>query len=259
MLPRSSHLLIALYAASMFLHAGLANAGMFSKKDLVESPIAPIALETINSAQQLIDEGKLNEAMALVNKAIGYDRKSGLPLMAKAYIYDQMGEPKKAWPLHKKALSLSPKNGYVLNAAGVHACAQGRAELADAYFMKAIADPDYPAPYTALENAGNCALKNQKPADAEARYRNALLSNPNAIVALEGMATINFQKNQFMEARAFLQRRESVIALTPALLKLAIKIEKAAGDDRAAASYQKKFEELAPLTQAPVGEGQLLK
>jgi type IV pilus assembly protein PilF len=259
MLLKTSRLTIALHAASIFLCASTASAGMFAKKDSAESPITPVALETINSAQQLIDEGKLNEAMALVDKAIGYDRKSGLPLMAKAYIYDQMGEPKKAWPLHKKALSLSPKNGYVLNAAGVHACAQGRAEQADGYFMKAIADRDYPAPYTALENAGNCALKNQKPADAEVRYRNALLSNPNAALALEGMATINFQKNKFMEARAFLQRRESVIALTPALLELAIKIEKAAGDDRAAASYQKKFDELTPLSQAPVGEGQLLK
>jgi type IV pilus assembly protein PilF len=256
---KSSRPTFALQAASMLLFASVASAGMFSKKENIESPIRPIALETINSAQQLIDDGKLNEAMALVDKAISYDRKSGLPLMAKAYIYDQMGEPKKAWPFYKKALSLSPTNGYVLNAAGVHACAHGRAEQADGYFMKAITDPDYAAPYTALENAGNCSLKNQKPADAEIRYRNALLSNPNATLALEGMAMINFKKNQFMEARAFLQRRESVIALTPALLELAIKIEKAAGDDRAAAVYQKKFDELTPLSQAPVGEGQLLK
>jgi type IV pilus assembly protein PilF len=232
-------------------------AGMFSKKKTqgTEEPLSLAAQEAIDNTQQLIAAGKLNEALAVTDRAIAFDPKSGVPYMAKAYVYDRLGDTKKAGQLYKKAMTLSPNNGYILNAVGVRACTDGHADQADVYFVKALTDPYYGTPYQAMENAGNCALKNQKLDIAETRYRTALETNIGSAQALEGLASISFEKQNFLEARAFLQRRELLGPLNAKQLELAVKIEKLAGDDRNAAIYQKRFDELQLVAPLPVGEG----
>ena len=75
--------------------------------------------------------------------------------------------------------------------------------------------------------------------------------------ALVVMAKIKHQQSKYFEARAFIQRREAAGPLDLSLLQLAQQIEKSAGDDRAAANYQKQLELISQAQiQPPTGEGQ---
>jgi type IV pilus assembly protein PilF len=260
MQPKRSFFLltgVAVFACALVC-SNTSNAALFGKKNKTEKPtkLSPAAQEAINNAQDYVRIGKFKEALALADKAISFDPKFGIPYMAKAYMVDQMGDAKKADQLYKKAILLSPNNGFVLNAVGVHTCAQGNTEQADAYFLKALSDNFYDTPYQAMENAGDCAFNVQNFPVAEARYRSALEVNPDSVLALEGMASISFTQSNILEARAFLQRREALGPLNTKLLELAVKIEKSAGDDRNAAIYQKRLDELKTFMSRPAGEGQ---
>jgi len=92
---------------------------------------------------------------------------------------------------------------------------------------------------------------------AEQRFRSALIADPDSRQSLELMAEIKFSQSRFFDARAFMQRREALGPLNVPLLQLAQKIEKSAGDDRAAAKYQKELDTLSQAQiQPPTGEGQ---
>lgn len=208
-------------------------------------------------SQLLLAQGNFDEALVNAELATRSDPKSGIAEVHKAMILDKMNKLQKANQSYGKALKLSPTNGYVLNAVAINLCARGHIEESDALFVRAVQDTDYPIPQQALQNAGYCAFKAGNAVLAEQRFRSALIADPQAVQSLELMAEINFRQSKFIEARAFMQRREALGPLSASLLKLAQQIENLAGDDRAAAQYQKQLEVLLqdPI-QPPTGEGQ---
>lgn len=223
-----------------------------------EKPLSYAGQRAVSAAKELIALKNYKDAMKQANVAIRADPKSGIPHMVKAYIHGQQDEPKKATDSYVKALSLSPTNGYVLNNYAQHLCKQKQHfELADANFLKATKDSNYPMAHQSLENAASCALKNDDMARAELRARAALFVKPDSASALETLAQVNARQSKFLEARAFLQRREALGPLGASLLELASQIEKSAGDDRAAAGYKKQLDILLQAqVQPPTGEGQ---
>lgn len=222
-----------------------------------EAPLSYRGKNAIALAQKLIDRGDYANAMKQTEIAIKSDPKAGAPHMVKAYIFDRQKQSKKAGNEYARALSLSPNNGFILNAYAVHLCEKAQYDQADVYFLKATADSNFPSQLEAIENASQCSLKNNNFASAEDRARVALSFNPESISALEVMAQVKFKQSLFMEARAFMQRREALGPLNLPLLQLAHQIEKSAGDDRAAAQYQRQFDLLLQAQiQPPTGEGQ---
>jgi type IV pilus assembly protein PilF len=213
--------------------------------------------QAVMLAQELIRQKKYPEALKEADKAIKTDPKAGTPYMVKAFIYDLLGETKKAAAMHSKAVALTPNNGYVRNAYAAHLCEQKQYVEADNMFLLATQDRHYPFAYQALENAAQCAFENDDLALAEQRARSALAVNTESSGALLTMAQIKFKQSKFFEARAFIQRLESLGPLSASILKLALQIEKSAGDDRAAANYQKQLELISQAQiQPPTGEGQ---
>ncbi len=223
----------------------------------LDKPLSYAGQTAVSMAQELIGKKDYKAALKQADAAIKADPKSGVPKMVKAFILDQLGEPKKADGFYANSVKLSPTNGYVLNAYAAHLCEKGDFDRADTQFLKAIDDSNYPLPSEALENAGRCSLSNNNLVRAEERTRAALSLNPESASALQTMAHLKFKQSLFMEARAFLQRREALGPLDAPLLDLASQIEKSAGDDRAAAKYQKQLESLLQAQiQPPTGEGQ---
>ncbi|MGH8051679.1 MAG: hypothetical protein ACREPB_13555 [Arenimonas sp.] len=222
-----------------------------------QPPLSYKGKNAIASAQRFINQADYAAAMKQAEIAIKSDPKSGAPHMVKAYILDQQKQSKKAGNEYARALALSPNNGFILNAFAVHLCGNQQYDQADAYFIKATADSDFPSQIEAFENASQCSLENNNFILAEYRARTALILNPESISALEVMAQVKFKQSSFLEARAFMQRREALGLLSAPLLQLAQKIEKSAGDDRAAAQYQKQLDLLLQAQiQPPTGEGQ---
>lgn len=255
MLPsKKPHFLIV---ALLFASAGVFAQTIQAPKATAVNPLSYKAQSAIGVAQLFIKKKDYVAALKQAERAIGFDPKSGVPYMVKAFILDQQKEFKKANSSYLKAIALSPTNGQVLNTYAVHLCQQGKYDDADANFMKATKDQNYASPNEAFENAAQCNFQNNNLALAEDRARSALALNPESVNALEIMTQLKFKQSNFFEARAFMQRREALGPLSVPLLQLAQQIEKSAGDDRAAAQYQKQLVILLQSQiQPPTGEGQ---
>lgn len=257
-MQRKAAIQIALF--SLLLASGsICLAGKASKNvvDAGELPLSYKGNVSITLAQELINEKKYDEALKQAESAVRSDSKSGIPYMVKAFILNKLGDPKKADVSYEKAVSLSPKNGYIRNAYATHLCVQHQYAEADQNFLLATLDVNYPLTAQALDNAAQCAYENKNLLIAETRARAALELDPTSLNALATMSRIKFDQSNFFEARAFIQRFEAIEPLDASLLELAEQIEKSAGDDRAAAQYKKRLEiVLQTQIQPPTGEGQ---
>ncbi len=222
-----------------------------------EKPMTYRGQNAITISQELISKQDYTGALKQVEVAISSDPKSGIPYMVKAFLLDQTNQSKKAGEAFKKAVSLSPTNGFVLNSYAVYACEKGRFDEADSYFMKAAVHGSFILTTEAFENAAQCSLKNNDFKLSESRARTALDLSPESVSALETLIFVEVHLGSFMEARAFMQRREALGPLDVSLLEIAQQIEKAAGDERAAAQYKKQLDLLEQAQiPPPTGEGQ---
>lgn len=200
-----------------------------------------IALRSINAAQELLERGRPDEALAQARIAERADPRSGRAWVAKGQALDALGRSDEAGEALARALALAPQDGIVLNARGVWLCRQGQTKAGLDLLGRAIEDPSYRLPMQALANAGSCALQEGLLPTAELNFRAALGLAPEHAQSLVGMAHVELKQGDALGARAFLQRREALAPLTPAELALAVRIEEAAGDARAAARYRSQL------------------
>ena len=138
-------------------------------------------------------------------------------------------------------LELKPKGGAENNNYGRFLCATGRYAEAQGYFDKALADPFYKTPGLALANSGTCLLKAGNVAEAEKALRLAVEHNPNDGEALYQLASVLYEKGDFFNARAFVQRFESHSQPRPDALLLGRNIELRLGNGEAAKDYTRKL------------------
>lgn len=75
--------------------------------------------------------------------------------------------------------------------------------------------------------------------------------DPGNVAALGAMAQLRFNQGQYLDARAFMQRRLVAAPADRDALLLAAQIEDRMGDAAAAARYR----QLIPQTQSPHGNG----
>lgn len=257
MLRKAASRMTFLSLALALSFACLAQESQLTQVNSPEALLSYTGQQALVVAQELIGLKKYDEALKHADKAIKADPQSGTPYMVKAFIYDMLGETKKAGLMHAKALALTPNNGYVRNAYAAHLCQQKQYVEADNMFLMASKDVNYPFAYQAFENAAQCAFENNNLDLAEDRARAALTIKPESVGALVAMAQVKFKQSKFFEARAFIQRLEALGSLNISLIKLAEQIEKSAGDDRAASNYQKQLDQMSQAQiQPPTGEGQ---
>jgi type IV pilus assembly protein PilF len=211
---------------------------------------SPIAQRSINAAQALLERGDAAGALVEAELAVKADSRSAQARVMRGTALEALGRGLEAGDDYKQALRLSPASGPVLNAYGAWLCRAGRTDEALKAFSDAIADESYRQPTQALANAGSCASEAGRDEQAEFNFRAALTLAPQQAQALSGMARLEHRRGDALKARAFLQRREAVAPLTAPELALAIEIEAAAGDARAAAHYRNQLATLAAEVEA---------
>ena len=211
---------------------------------------SPIAQRSINAAQALLERGDAAGALVEAELAVKADSRSAQARVMRGTALEALGRGLEAGDDYKQALRLSPASGPVLNAYGAWLCRAGRTDEALKAFSDAIADESYRQPTQALANAGSCASEAGRDEQAEFNFRAALTLAPQQAQALSGMARLEHRRGDALKARAFLQRREAVAPLTAPELALAIEIETAAGDARAAAHYRNQLATLAAEVEA---------
>ncbi len=211
--------------------AGLSNQKKVSKtaSDLTQANIS-LAIAYMN-------EGEYEQSLEKLNRAKQSD--PSYPPIYNVYglLYQRIGQLDKAEKSYQKALSLDADNSSSLNNYGQFLCQQKKPQEAKKVFLKAVANPFYDRPEVALTNIGLCFDNNGQAGLAEEYYRQALQRNPEMSPALLRMCEISFNNNDYLSARAYLQRYQSVSQHIAKSLWLGVQIEQELGDKNTAGSY----------------------
>jgi type IV pilus assembly protein PilF len=154
-----------------------------------------------------------------------------------AVLFQRLGNPAEAEQHFRRAVDLDPENPDLRNNFGQFQCSTGHAEEADRNFMIAAHDPRYTTPWAAWTNAGICA-KTYDMAKAEQDFREALKTNPKFPEALAQLAVVAYKTQDYLRARAFLQRYEVESTPDAEMLAMGARIERTLGDELAARRYE---------------------
>lgn len=154
-----------------------------------------------------------------------------------AVLYQRLGKMEEAEKHFKEAVNRAPEYSEAHNNYGVFLCEQQRYDESEKHFIEAIKNPLYESTPQALENAGMCVSRIPDLVRAEKHFRTALQMNPYLSKSLLQMASISYEQNDYLQARAYIQRYQAVAQWTPQALLTAIKTENKLDDQDAVSSY----------------------
>jgi type IV pilus assembly protein PilF len=198
---------------------------------------------------EYMNRGQYEVALGKLKKAVKEDPGYAPAYTVMAVLYDRIGEKELAGKQYRKAYEADPTNGDVNNNYGVFLCQTSDARKAIGHFQTALEDPFYSSPSIALANAGSCELGRGNLVEAEGFLRRALTLEPDLPDALMSMTQLNFEKENYLGARAFMQRYEAVASPGAAGLLLGYKVEKASGDEKSAYKYRIALENRFPKSE----------
>jgi type IV pilus assembly protein PilF len=164
------------------------------------------------------------------------------PRMAKAHMmlgmtYEALENPRLATKAYRDAIRVAPRDFNIQNAYAVYLCRQGDYSGALRHFDKASKHPENDDAEQTLTNAGLCFLQKPDYAVAEGYFREALEHRTNYGEALLQLTLLKFRQEDYMGARAFVERYMSANMTTAGVLYLAAEIESKLGNDRGRSEY----------------------
>lgn len=224
----------------------------------VEQSNSRKAAETNTSlGQGYLQRGQYEIALEKLKRAVAFDKTYAPAHTVLAVLYETIGELEQAAKEYATAVKYDASDGGINNNYGAFLCRTGKGQGAEQYFLKALEDPFYQTPEVAYSNAGNCSLEQGDLDKADAFLRQSLKYNDKLPLALISMADVSYQSGNYMRARAFLQRYESVAAGDEDSLLLGYRIESELGDAKSANRYRAELLERFPnSSQAGRASGQ---
>jgi len=186
-------------------------------------------------------QGNLQAARDKIDRALKQNPRTADTQMAAGFVYDRLGQDKKAAGHFEQAVKLATDNPDVLNNAAVYLCRKGDKKRGEAYFLQAAASPLYKTPEVAYLNAGQCARADGRLKEAEQYFRQSLAIKPEMPEPLLQLADVLHHSGNNLQARAFLQRYTAVASPTASVLWLGYRIETALGDASAAQEYGRRL------------------
>ncbi|MFN2308438.1 MAG: type IV pilus biogenesis/stability protein PilW [Gammaproteobacteria bacterium] len=219
------------------LCATLALVGCSQSPTRSDTSLRNAAKDNVELATYYMREGQRAVALDLLLKAVEQDPDLPVAHNTLAVLYEGLGETDKANRHFRRALSLDPKDSQAHNNYGSFLCKTQGWAAAEGHFLKAAGNPLYETPELAYTNAGTCANSAGHPDKAEEYWRKALSLNPRYPLPLLQMARLGVAQQNYLSARAYLQRLHEVARPTPESLWLGIQTERVLGDKNAEASY----------------------
>jgi len=147
--------------------------------------------------------------------------------------YEALGNSRLAEEAYGKAVRVAPRDYQIQDNYAVFLCRQGRYDDARKYFDKALEAPTNDYAERTFTNAGVCMMQKPDYEQAERYLRGALERRPNHAEALVQMSVLSFEKEDYLRARAFLQRYLASNPVSPDVLYHGIEIERRLGDETA--------------------------
>lgn len=206
----------------------------------------------VELGQRYMEQGKLELALDNLQKALQYDDNYANAHTVIAVLYERIGNTEQAGKHYARAVELAPKSGDTNNNYGQFLCAEGKYDEAQKYYAQAMRDPFYKTPAVVYANAGICLVDHGgglRLDEAETDFRRALEVDPKNPLALFYLARVEYSKNDYFHARAFIQRFEALGHPDPAALLLARNIEVKLGHADAARDYAQRLRKDFPDSQ----------
>lgn len=144
-------------------------------------------------------------------------------------VYLDLREEKLAEQSFERALSLAPNDGDINHNYGVFLCQTRREPESVKYFMQAIKNPLYTAPWRSYSSAGVCALRTNNLKDAEQYFERALRLSPDEPASLLNLGQIRYKQGKMDEARRLVSRYNKLSDPSAESLWLALRIERKSG------------------------------
>lgn len=184
-------------------------------------------------ASAYFERGNMGVALEELRIAIAAD-----PDYASAYnvlglVHMDLRENDVAQRHFERALALAPNDPDINNNYGWFLCRSGREEKSIAYFLAALKNPLYSSPARSYVNAGLCSLGRNGERDAIDFFERALRSEPDNLLALLNLASIQYKRGQLEVARGLVGRFNKLVEPTAESLWLALRIERRLGDKAA--------------------------
>jgi len=184
-----------------------------------------------------LKDGEVQLAREKIDKALKQNPHDADVQTAAGLLYEALGEMDTADHHYSEALHIDPKNPDKENNYGQFLCRRGRYDKGEKLLEAAAKSPLYTTPQVAYTNAAICARTAGKLDQSEQYLRSALSLSPNYPDALLQLADLSFTRGNLLQARDLLARFFQVSSRTPDALLLGVKVERAAGDYRAAEDY----------------------
>jgi type IV pilus assembly protein PilF len=183
--------------------------------------------------------GKYDLARDRLLLSIDLDPRNPITHTTLGLTYEALGNPRLARAAYEEAVRVGPRNFDVQNTYAVFLCRQQDFVAAEREFSRAAAHPENDSTEITLTNAGVCMSQKPDLDAAETFFRRALERKANYSEALLQMCLLKYRQEDYLGARAFLQRFISSNKTSPGILYLGAQIEQQLGDERA----QKQFED----------------
>jgi type IV pilus assembly protein PilF len=195
--------------------------------------------------------GDLQGAQLKLEKAVEQNPDLVMAHIMLGLVYERLGDDDIAEISYRRAVAIGPRDPDALNSLGVFLCHEDSGRLeALKLFNRALDVPQSEAFSNRAmlnTNAGICA----KPEDlqqAEKYLRTALSLDPKFSVALIQLADVAYQRENYLQSRAFLERYMSQDKVSPTALWLAVRVESAMDDVTAANEYGRRLKEDFPAS-----------
>jgi type IV pilus assembly protein PilF len=184
------------------------------------------------------NSGNYNLARDRLLVAVEIDPKMAAGYSTLALTYEALDNRRLAIQAYENAIRVAPRDFDIQNTYAVFLCRQQDYDQAQKYFDKAGSHPENDDAEVTLTNAGVCMGQKPDLAAAENYFRKALEHKSNYAEALLQLCLLKFQQEDYLTARAFLQRYMSSTIPTAGVLYLASRIEDMLGNDRGKTDYE---------------------
>jgi type IV pilus assembly protein PilF len=183
--------------------------------------------------------GRGNMAVALeeLRIAVTADPNYALTYSMYGLVYMELRENRLAQENFERALRLSPSDPDINHNYGRFLCQTGRETESIKYFLQAVRNPLYPAPWRSYSAAGQCSMRKDNLKDAEGYFLQALRQEPDDLPALLYLGVIRYRQGSLEDARKLVARFNKISEPTAESLWLALRVERKLGERVAESSY----------------------
>jgi len=163
-------------------------------------------------------------------------------------VYMDLRENELAEQSLERALRLAPNDADINHNYGVFLCQTKREPDSIRYFMQAIKNPLYSAPWRSYSAAGVCTLRTKNPKEAEQYFERALRLEPDEPASLINLGQIRYKQGKLDEARRLVSRYNKLSDPSAESLWLALRIERKSGERVAEQSYANQLRRRYPAS-----------